>query len=80
MPKMDGLSVLKHLREDQQFRHLPVIILTTSKIEEDRLRGYHLGANAYIIKPVGFQNFSEVIKTINLFWKLVELPEEYHES
>ena len=74
MPKMDGLAVLKHIREDRKLRHLPVVILTSSKDEEDRLKSYHLGANAYIVKPVGFDNFSEAVRTINLFWELVDLP------
>jgi two-component system, response regulator len=74
MPKMDGLEVLKHLRESIKFKRLPVIILTTSQEEEDRLNSYDLGVNAYIVKPVGFENFSQAIKTINLFWQLVELP------
>ena len=74
MPKMDGLAVLKQIREDDEMRHLPVIILTTSKAEEDRIRGYDLGVNAYIVKPVGFDSFSEAVKTISLFWQLVELP------
>ena len=74
MPKMDGLAVLKQIREDDELRHLPVIILTTSKAEEDRIRGYDLGVNAYIVKPVGFDSFSEAVKTISLFWQLVELP------
>jgi CheY-like chemotaxis protein len=74
MPKMDGLSVLKNIREDEELHRLPVVILTTSKAEEDRFRGYELGANAYIVKPVGFENFSDAVKTISLFWQLVELP------
>jgi CheY-like chemotaxis protein len=74
MPKMDGLTVLKHIREDEELRRLPVIILTVSKAEEDRLNSYDLGANAYIVKPVGFENFSEAVRTIKLFWQLVELP------
>lgn len=74
MPKMDGLETLKAIRDSQEFRQLPVIMLTTSKAEEDRLKSYSLGANAYIVKPIGFDNFSEAIMTINLFWKLVELP------
>lgn len=78
MPRMDGLTVLRHLRENEKFRRLPVVILTTSKVEEDRLKSYDLGANAYITKPVGFQNFAEAVRTIHMFWQLVELPEEYH--
>jgi CheY-like chemotaxis protein len=74
MPKMDGLAVLKHIREDRDLRRLPVVILTTSKREEDQLRSYDLGANAFVVKPVGFSNFSEAVRTINLFWQLVELP------
>jgi len=75
MPKMDGLAVLKEIREDEDLRRLPVIILTTSKAEEDRLKGYDLGVNAYVVKPVGFESFSEAVRTISLFWQLVELPE-----
>ena len=75
MPKMDGLAVLKHIREDQKLHRLPVVILTTSKAEEDRLKSYDLGANAYIVKPVGFQNLAGAVRTINLFWELVDLPE-----
>ena len=75
MPKMDGLTVLKHIKSDEKLRRLPVVVLTTSKAEEDRLSSYDLGANAYIVKPVGFENFSLAVRTINLFWRLVELPE-----
>ena len=75
MPKMDGLEVLKHIREDEDLCKLPVVILTTSTAEKDRVKGYDLGANAYILKPVGFDNFSEAIHTINLYWRLVESPD-----
>jgi len=74
MPKMDGLKVLEHIREDRELCRLPVIILTASKAEEDRIRSYDLGVNAYIVKPVGFERFSTAVRTINLFWQLVELP------
>ena len=77
MPKMDGLTVLKHIREekeDEDLRRLAVIILTASKAEEDRFKSYDIGANAFIVKPVGFKNFSEAVRTINVFWQLVELP------
>jgi len=75
MPKMDGLAVLEHIKEDRELRRLPVIILTTSKAEEDRVKSYDLGVNAYVVKPVGFENFSEAVRTISLFWQLVDLPE-----
>ena len=80
MPRMDGLAVLEHIREDEALEdkglhRLPVIVLTTSQEEEDRIRSYDLGANAYIVKPVGFQNLADAVRTVNLFWELVELPE-----
>ena len=74
MPKMDGLTVLGHIREDKNLRCLPVIILTTSRADEDRIRGYNLGVNAFVVKPVGFENFAAAGRTINLFWELVDLP------
>ncbi len=74
MPRMDGIEVLKHIRESKKFHRLPVIILTTSKGEEDKIRSYDLGANAYIMKPVGFEGLSNAIKIIHLFWEMVELP------
>lgn len=74
MPRLDGLATLRQIRESGEFRRLPVIMLTTSRGEEDRVRSYDLGANAYIVKPVGFENFAEAIKTIQLFWQLTELP------
>ena len=80
MPKMDGLAVLKHIKQDEGLRRLPVVILTTSKAEEDRLRSYDLGANAFIVKPVGFESLSEAVKTLNLFWQIVELPGGYLEN
>ena len=75
MPKMNGLAVLEHIRADEKLRRLPVIILTTSDLEEDRVKSYDLGANAFIRKPVGFDNFSNAIKTTNVFWELTELPD-----
>lgn len=79
MPRMDGLETLQRIRANDQLRSLPVVMLTTSKAEEDRMRSYELGANAYIVKPIGFDNFAEAIRTINLFWKLVALPGDRHE-
>jgi CheY-like chemotaxis protein len=74
MPKMDSLAVIKHISEDGELRCLPVVMRSVSRAEEDRLSGYDLGANAYIVKPVGFQKFPETARTINLFWQLVGLP------
>jgi two-component system, response regulator len=75
MPRLDGLQVLKRIRAEKGLRRLPVVILTTSKDEEDRLTSYDLGVNAYITKPVGFDNLTKAIEAINVFWQLVELPD-----
>ncbi len=74
LPKIDGLEVLRRVREDQRTRLLPVIILTSSREEEDILRGYALGANAYVRKPVEFSEFIQAAKTLGLFWLLLNEP------
>lgn len=74
MPRLSGLEVLKTIRQDPQLKKLPVVMLTTSRDEQDRISSYELGVNAYIVKPVGFDNFADAIKRINLFWQVVELP------
>ena len=71
LPKMDGLGVLRRMRADERTRRLPVVILTSSKQEEDVLRSYDLGANAYVRKPVDFAKFSEAVNTLGLFWLLL---------
>jgi len=68
MPKLGGLEVLKRLRADPRTKLLPVIILTSSKEEQDVLTGYELGANSYIRKPVDFAQFSEAIRQLGLYW------------
>jgi two-component system response regulator len=68
LPRVDGLEVLRRIRADERTRFVPVIILTASKEAEDRLRGYQLGANAYVRKPVSFSEFAEAIKTLGTFW------------
>jgi len=75
MPKLGGLDVLKAIRAEERFSHLPVVVLTTSDDDEDKAQSYDLGVNAYIRKPVGFDNFADAVKMINLFWELVDVPE-----
>jgi two-component system response regulator len=68
LPKLDGFEVLRRIRTDDRTKLQPVVILTASKEDEDRAKGYALGANAYIRKPVNFGQFAEAIKTLGLFW------------
>ena len=76
MPRMDGRTVLKHLKADPQLRRIPVVVLTTSKAEEDILRTYDLGVSSFIAKPVTFDGLVDVVKTLKHYWiEIVELPE-----
>ncbi|MDI1327186.1 MAG: response regulator [Brevundimonas sp.] len=74
MPKIDGLEVLKHIRADERTRFLPVVILTTSSEDQDRLNGYRLGANSYVRKPVDFVQFSEAVGQLGLYWLVLNEP------
>jgi two-component system, response regulator len=74
LPKVDGLSVLKRLREDPRTTHTPVVVLTSSKEEEDVIAGYELHANSYIRKPVDFDQFTEVVRQIGMYWLLLNEP------
>lgn len=68
LPKIDGLEVLKRLRADERTHLIPVIILTSSKEETDLVRGYSLGANSYIRKPVDFEQFVQAVQQLKLYW------------
>jgi len=68
MPRMDGLEVLKRIRSEEQTKLLPVVILTTSNEDRDRIESYKLGANSYIRKPVDFNQFAESIQQLGLYW------------
>ena len=75
LPKMNGLEVLRRIRADDRTRLLPVVILTSSREDEDIINGYSLGANSYVRKPVDFAQFVETVKTLGLFWLVMnELP------
>ncbi len=74
LPKVDGMEVLKRLKADARTRTIPVVILTSSKEERDLVSGYNLGANSYIQKPVDFDQFREIVKTVGLYWLLINQP------
>jgi two-component system, response regulator len=71
LPKIDGLEVLKRLRADERTRLLPVVILTSSREEQDMLNGYGLGANSYVRKPVNFEQFVQAIEQLKLYWLIL---------
>ncbi|MES2803792.1 MAG: response regulator [Bdellovibrionota bacterium] len=75
LPKIDGLNVLKRLRGDERTKLIPVVILTSSKEDQDIIEGYSLGANSYVRKPVDFNDFSEAIRQLGLYWLILnEVP------
>ena len=74
LPKVDGLSVLKRLREDPRTKLTPVVVLTSSKAEQDVVAGYNLHANSYIRKPVDFDQFTEAVRQIGMYWLLLNEP------
>jgi two-component system, response regulator len=71
LPKIDGLEVLRAMRADERTRAIPVVILTSSKEQKDVLKGYNLGVNAFVQKPVDFEQFGEAIRQIGMFWMLI---------
>jgi two-component system, response regulator len=74
LPKIDGLEVLRQIREDPRTKLLPVVILTSSKEESDLLRGYELRANSYIRKPVDFARFVEAVRELGMYWLVLNEP------
>jgi CheY-like chemotaxis protein len=74
MPKVDGLEVLRQIKNDARLRTIPVVVLTSSREEEDLVRSYNLGVNGYVVKPVEFGEFVEAVKSIGAFWAVVNEP------
>jgi CheY-like chemotaxis protein len=79
MPKKDGRESLREIKSDPDLHRIPIVILTTSKAEEDIFRSYDLGANSFITKPVTFDRLVELMKTLGTYWiEFVELPDNHH--
>jgi CheY-like chemotaxis protein len=74
MPKVDGLEVLRVIKGDPQLKRIPVVVMTSSREEGDLLRSYDLGVNAYVVKPMKFQEFVEAIRQVGSFWAVINEP------
>src|SRR6266699_3402767 len=74
MPKMDGLEVLRRMKADSTLKQIPVVMVTSSREEQDLVKSYRLGVNAYVVKPVGFQQFVDAIKQTGMFWAVINEP------
>lgn len=74
LPKVDGLEVLRRVKSDERTRAIPVVMLTSSREDRDVIESYHLGANGYIVKPVDFNNFIEAVRTLGMYWVLLNQP------
>ena len=79
LPKMDGLEVLRHIREDKRTNLVPVVILTSSKEEQDLIKGYESGVNSYVRKPVDFIEFAEAMRALGLYWLGLNIPAPHNE-
>lgn len=74
MPKVDGLEVLRDIKADARLKVIPVVMMTSSREEQDLVRSYQLGANAYVVKPLGFHEFVEAVKVVGAFWAMLNEP------
>lgn len=74
MPRKDGLEVLREIKQDENLKLMPVVMLTSSREEADLIKSYRLGVNAYVVKPVGFQQFVDAIRLTGNFWAVINEP------
>jgi CheY-like chemotaxis protein len=74
LPKVDGLEVLKQIKSDEQLKMIPVVVLTSSHEEQDMMRSYRLGVNAYVVKPVDFHEFVNAVRELGIFWAVINEP------
>jgi CheY-like chemotaxis protein len=74
LPKVDGLEVLRQVKSDERLKMVPVVVLTSSREEQDMLKSYTLGVNAYVVKPVDFHEFINAVKELSMFWAIINQP------
>ena len=74
LPKVDGLEVLRQIKADENLKMIPIVMLTSSREERDVVDSYKLGVNAYVVKPIGFHDFTNAVKEIGLFWAVINEP------
>ena len=79
LPKVDGLEVLRRVKGDPRTQMIPVVVLTSSREERDIVESYQLGVNSYIVKPVDFEQFTESVRTLGLYWLLINRPPVYQD-
>ncbi len=75
MPKMDGFEFLEIIKQNNSFKRIPVVILTSSREEQDKSKCFEMGVSGYILKPIEYKEFVEILKTINIYWKISEKPD-----
>jgi CheY-like chemotaxis protein len=80
LPKVDGLEVLERVKKDPKLRHIPIVMLTSSREEQDLVRSYELGVNAFVVKPVEFNEFFKAIQDLGVFWALLNEPPPGHRN
>ena len=74
MPRVDGIEVLRQVRQNEETRLVPVVMMTSSKEEQDIIRSYELGVNSFVVKPVDFNDFAKAVSELGMYWVLVNLP------
>ena len=80
LPKVDGIEILKRIRSDERTKAIPVVVLTSSRMDTDRIESYQLGVNGYVVKPVEFADFAKVVTQIGLYWAVVNKPPYHHNA